>query len=104
MGHMAAPRPPGYDEPDLAVVPDQPAPAAPVEATGTSADQVSHSPVIDLRDAPQVDPDAHRVEVVDVAAFARAVCLSCRWTGPARRSRAVAAQDAQGHPGAGPHS
>ena len=101
---MAAPRPPGYDEPDLAVVPDRTA-SAEVEVIVTSDAQVDAPTEIDLRDSPEVGPDSHQVEVVDIAAFARAVCLNCTWTGPARRSRAMAAQDAQRHPAeAGPHS
>jgi hypothetical protein len=80
---MAAPRPPVYAEPDVLVV---------------------QNDLVVTPDPPVVTPDAppvlleHRLEIVESGAFAHAVCSGCSWTGPARRSRAVAAADAKKHP------
>lgn len=43
-------------------------------------------------------PPAHRTAVAERGSFAFARC-SCGWTGPARRARDRARQDAQEHPG-----
>jgi hypothetical protein len=91
---MAAPRPPVYAEPDLLVVQRTPQPTA--EPTTQPTAQPTAAPVV-TPDPPLVLVE-HRLEIVESGSFARAVCSGCSWTGPARRSRAVAAADAEQHP------
>ena len=94
---MAAPRPPVYVEPDLLVVqrehqPIGPEPAeAPAPPVAFEAAVATAAPdAIDLR------RQEHPFEVVETGSFARARC-GCGWTGPARRSRAVATADGERH-------
>jgi hypothetical protein len=76
-----------YAEPDLLVV-------------ETDLD-VESDPVVEtepvMAPAPAVELVEHPLEIVESGAFARAVCGGCSWSGPARRSRAVAAADAEKH-------
>jgi hypothetical protein len=93
------------------------APYVDLRATSPDSEAETSAPDIDLTDAsaPDIDltepsaPDidltdagpraeAHQVQVVETGAFARAECLGCDWTGPARRSRSVALADLERHP------
>jgi hypothetical protein len=69
---MAAPRPSSYADrsPEL---------AAPAPAVG-----------------PEPGP-GHVAEVIESGSFARAVCTTCDWRGPARRARAFAVTDIEEH-------
>jgi hypothetical protein len=61
------------------------------------------APDIDLTQRKLVDidltqPTDHAAIVIESGSFARAECPDCGWTGPARRSRAVAVADVEQHP------
>jgi hypothetical protein len=76
-----------YAEPDLLVVEtDLDVGSDPLVETGAA---VAPEPPLELAE--------HPLEIVESGSFARAVCRGCSWSGPARRSRAVAAADAEKH-------
>jgi hypothetical protein len=102
---MAAPRPPVYVEPDLLVVQreHQPIGPEPAEAPAPPVAPEAAPPVAREAAGATAAPDAidlrnleHPLEVVETGSFARARC-GCGWTGPARRSRAVATADGERH-------
>jgi hypothetical protein len=76
MGDMAAPRIASYAQTAQRVV-----------APG--------DPSIDAPTGP--DPAEHDATVVERGSFARAVCTTCDWHGPARRARAYATADIEEH-------
>jgi hypothetical protein len=72
---------------------------SPYVATAPRVDQQASesSAVLDaggVEDPPQT---AHRVSIVEKGSFARAVCDTCDWQGPARRARGFAAGDIEEH-------
>jgi hypothetical protein len=48
-------------------------------------------------DQPSVPAAEHEATIVEKGSFARAVCATCDWRGPARRARAFAAGDIEEH-------
>jgi hypothetical protein len=84
---------------DLRLNPPRPEADAPPAAPAAAAPA---APDIDLTRPDLTRPvpvattsptQAHVVELVEAGSFARAACSDCGWTGPARRSRAVALKD-----------
>jgi hypothetical protein len=53
----------------------------------------------DIQTEPAAGPDPadHDAAVVESGSFARAVCTTCDWRGPARRARAFATTDIEEH-------
>jgi hypothetical protein len=79
MSRMAAARPRAYSEPDLLVVTDESRVSTPRR---------------------ELEPE-HETTVVETGSFARASCVTCAWTGPARRARSMATVDLAEHLAAG---
>jgi hypothetical protein len=81
------------------------APASPNgRAAGPSegADDIGADPAADGRAGPGADGKAVPwTDVVDRGSFTFGTCRGCGWTGPGRRARATAAQDAVRHAEAG---
>jgi hypothetical protein len=52
----------------------------------------------DVDPTPAAPVPAHQVELMETGSFTHAACSACGWTGPARRSRAIALADLGRHP------
>jgi hypothetical protein len=77
-----------------------PAPGRETLAHDAADLQLIEAPRIDLRSAP-LAPASETTTVTERGSFVRARCPACGWSAPARRARAMAEADAQGHRAAG---
>ncbi len=60
--------------------------------------EVQTEPEPDAGSEPDPVPETrHTGTIVESGSFARAVCATCGWSGPARRARAFATTDLDGH-------